>query len=144
MGLLNVGNIISSDAGKAIIEKFEKLFPASYQNGGIIVHKNPKFINDEELRQHITNSHSSASASAGGSLVGAPYQNGGGILPNMKFGITPFIGTETYKEGGIVSGIGSVLPSTILSPFNQIGNIVRPNSLQINTSRQAIINKNRI
>ena len=144
MGLFNVGNIISSDAGRGIIEKFEKLFPASYQNGGIIVHKNPKFINDEELKQYIKNSHSYASASAGGRLVGAPYQMGGGIFPTVNRGIVPFIGTETYKEGGIVSGIGSVLPSTILSPFNQIGNIVRPNSLQINRSRQAIINKNLI
>jgi hypothetical protein len=123
MGLFN-NNIGSEELDKkfGIIPFYD--MKNSYQSGGII-HKNPKFINDEELKQYIKNVNSPSLGGIGGQIHIAPYKMGGTLYKGQE-------------------GIGSVIPSTLLSPFNQIGNIIRPNSLQINRSRQAIINKNLI
>ena len=70
----------------------------------------------------------------GGTLVGAPYQEGG-ILPYQRGGRVPF-----YESGGIISG-ETIIPSTALQKFNQNGSIVRPNGIIINRSQQAIRNQ---
>jgi len=119
----DMGGILGSPTQPSFVSHFGTPFYGRYNESGKIVpyqeggtiSKNPKFINNEELIQYIKNIHSSNPNNAGGTLVGAPYVDGGTIE--------------------------SVIPSTLLSKFNQIGNIVRPNSVQINPSRQAIINR---
>jgi hypothetical protein len=66
----------------------------------------------------------------GGTLVGAPYQNGGMISSSVPF----YNMKNSYQSGGIISG-GTVIPSTLFSQSNQTGNFLRPNGVVINQSQ---------
>lgn len=66
------------------------------------------------------------------------YKMGGTLSGDDRMKMVPF-----YQSGGIISG-ETIIPSTVLSPLNQTGNIVRPNGIIINRSQQAIRNQKMI